>query len=132
MSFFHGTDAVLAVGDTLYPGDALGVSVNKGDSAHVYMTTDEFVPVEGDATDMAIGEAYAWARTACMIAEDERGEECPTAFVYIVEPIGTVGKDAHEDVGQECVRADAALIVGIIDSHSLLSHDTGFGDTYIY
>lgn len=129
MTFYHGTNADLEIGDILVPGEVLSVSANYGRSAHVYMTTDEF----GANNDTAIREAYMWARTACMVAEDEEIEEDPCAYVYVVEPLGAVEADGGEDVGEEAVRTSTARIVGIVDGYDLLSdYPMTYGKSYIY
>jgi len=129
MVYYHGTDADLVIGDILIPGAELGVSANHGRSNHVYMTTDTFDAP--DAKDIALTEAFMWARTACMVAEDEREEEDPTAFVYIVEPIGAVEADGGEDVGDEAVRCGSARIIGYVDGYDLLDYMPAYGKSYI-
>lgn len=134
--FFHGTDADLNIGDVLVPGSVLNVSANYGRSEHVYMTWDNFIPDEDEeltAHVVALKEAYAWARTACMVAEDERGEEDVQAFVYIVEPLGEVFPDdsCDDGVGDEAVRTSSAVIVGVVDVYDLFDFRPAYGDDYL-
>ena len=136
MTFFHGTDADLQVGDILVPGSTLGVSANHGRSEHVYMTCDNFTPQvdsKFSSYEIALKEAYSWARTACMVAEDEREDEFPQAYVYIVEPLGEVEADGSldEGVGLEAVRTNEAKIIGIIDNYDLYEFCPPFGSTYL-
>lgn len=127
MTFFHGTNADLSIGDLLLPGALLHVTANHGRSEHVYMTSDSLVDY-----DYAVKEAYAWARTACMVAEDEGTDEEPEAYVYIVEPLEAVEADGGEDVGDEAFRTGTARIIGVVDAYDLLQHHTGHGNSYIY
>jgi hypothetical protein len=129
MTYFHGTDADLEIGDILLPGSKLSTTRNYGRSEHVYLTTDSFDAK--DAHDIAVREALAWARTACMVAEDEGHNEDPFAFVYIVEPIGEVESDGSEDVGEEAVRCGSARIVGMVDYETLLDYLPAYGKSYL-
>lgn len=117
--FFHGTNVDLPIGAILVPGVELDSS-NYGRSSHVYVTHDGFMPEDPDVDpyDVALREAFAWARTACMIAEESSDEE-QSAFVYIVEPLGAVEEDGSEDVGAEAVRTSSARIVGVMDHYDL-------------
>jgi hypothetical protein len=121
MTFYHGTNVDLAIGDILVPGVQLGGSTNHGRSEHVYMTWDGFTEDANEGYRVALTEALAWARTACMVAEDEQGAEDPEAFVYIVEPLGEVLSDdsGDEQVGDEARRTSSARIIGVVDSYDL-------------
>jgi hypothetical protein len=124
--YFHGTNAELAIGELLYPGDELGLNTNGGDSSVIYLTTDE----HSDRT-AAVHEAYTWARTACMVAEDEYPDAYASAYVYIVEALEEVIADDHDDVAVECVKTGAAVIVGMVAVDQLEQFDTGYGDKYL-
>jgi hypothetical protein len=128
MTFFHGTNADLNIGDILLPGDQLSTNMNHGRSAHVYMTADQ---AAGVSEGTAISEAYAWARTACMVAEDEDAEEDQCAYVYIVEPCGSVEVDGSDDVGEEAFRTTSAVITGFVDPYDLYEMKPGFGNHYL-
>jgi hypothetical protein len=129
MTFFHGTDTYLPVGSILVPGVEIDQVRNYGRSNHVYMTTDHNNPED----DIAIREAYAWARTACMVTEDENEDEIEAfAFVYIVEPLGDVVADGGEDVGEEAVRTSSARIIGCVSEDVLVDYVPGFGKSYLY
>lgn len=135
MTFYHGTNADLAIGDILVPGAQLGVSVNHGRSEHVYITWDGFTSDEDEGYRVAMTEALAWARTACMVAEDEQDAEDPEAFVYIVEPLGAVEPDGaiDEQVGEEARRTSSARIIGVVDPYDLELYlpKPCYGSTYL-
>lgn len=74
--------------------------------------------------DVALSEAYAWARTACMVAEEE-GNLDPGSlevFIYVVEPIGGVEPDGSADTGVEAMRCPRARIVDAVDHGDLWDH----------
>lgn len=131
--FFHGTNVDLPIGAILVPGVELESS-NYGRSSHVYMTHDDFTPESDDDApyDVALREALAWGRTACMLAE-ESGDGEQSAFVYVVEPLGAVEADGSEDVGSEAVRTSSARIVGVMDHYDLEEYlpSPCFGETYL-
>lgn len=134
MTYFHGTNADLQLGEILIPGSALGVSANHGRSDHVYLTWDGFNPSDVEAAKAyAMKEAYAWARTACMVAEDETGDDDQQAYVYIVEPVGAVEPDGSldEEVGEEAVRCGSARIVSVVDGYDLYDFRPSFGQDYL-
>lgn len=130
--FFHGTNVDLPLGAILVPGVELEAS-NYGRSSHVYLTHDDFIPEgDGDPYEIALREAFAWGRTACMMAE-ELGEEEQSVFVYIVEPLGELEADGSEDVGAEAVRTSRARIVGVMDHYDLEEYlpSPFFGESYL-
>lgn len=130
--YFHGTDADLPIGAILVPGAALENSKDHGRSDHVYLTCDGG---SSDGYDVAVREALGWARTACMVAEDDGNNENPTAFVYIVEPLGEVEPDnaIDDQVGSEAVRTTSARIVGVLDHYDLELYlpSPCYGPTYL-
>lgn len=129
MTFYHGTNAELNIGDILIPGIELGVTANHGRSNHVYLTNDEQV-----GEDIAMREAYKWAATACSVAEDEETDPDPTAYVYIVEPLGGIEPDgcSDGDVGEEAVRTTSAVIVGVVDPYDLYAYRPNYGKHYLF
>lgn len=134
MTYFHGTNADLQLGELLVPGAHLGVSSNHDRSDHVYLTWDGFNSSDvEEAKEYAMKEAYAWARTACMVAEDETGDDDQHAYVYIVEPIGSVEADGSTDegVGEEAVRCGSARIIGVVDAYDLYDLRPSFGQNYL-
>lgn len=124
MTYFHGTNVDLPIGEILVPGVELGESRNHGRSEHVYMTWDGFSDNPDVGYGTAVREAFAWALTACMVAEDEGDDETQQAYVYIVEPLGEVEPDeaCDEQVGEESVRTSSARIVGVMDPYELQLH----------
>lgn len=130
-TYFHGTNADLPIGAVLLPGEQLGVSMNHGRSKHVYMTTDTFTEANGKGRSVAVREALAWARTACMVEEEEDDDAEPYAFVYIVQPLGDVEPDSSEDVGEEAVRTSHAVIIGVVEEEELYDYLPAYGKSYL-
>jgi hypothetical protein len=137
ITYFHGTNADLSVGDILIPGTQLPDVKDHGRSEHVYLTWDAFIVDEDDevegfsSEDIAIREAYSWARVACSVAEDEGSEKDQQAFVYVVEPVTAVEQDAAGDVGPEAVRTTAARIIAVLDGYDLEVFAPRYGSSYL-
>lgn len=97
MTYFHGTDAKLSVGDVLVPGVLIGKDY--GRSSHVYITLDD------------ARKALSWAETAVSVSETNT-----SPYVYTVEPLGEVEPDnaCDDGAGEESFRTSSAVITGVI------------------
>lgn len=130
--YFHGTTAVLNVGDVLVPGNSIGTATfGPGDrSAHVYTTS----ACDDDAAQFAVTEAEEWGcdhadslceRITCGFADDDPfphhkawrdGEPVPCVFVYEVAPVdpASVEPDDSSDIECDGRRMSAARVIRVI------------------
>lgn len=104
MTYFHGTDAQLEIGDVLVPGALIGKDY--GRSNHVYITLND------------PEKALSWAKTAASMSDTPS-----MVYVYTVEPVGAVEEDeaCDDGAGEESFRTSSAVITGFYTVSCLLN-----------
>ncbi len=104
MTYFHGTNAELQIGDILVPGVQIGKDF--GRSNHVYLVSDE------NCTN-AVAIARCWAEVA---VEMDESSNTTSPNVYTVQPLGEVEKDnaCDDQVGEESFRTSSAVITSVV------------------
>lgn len=104
MTYFHGTDVQLNIGEVLVPGILIGKDY--GRSNHVYLTLDD------------PQKALSWAKTAASMSDTPS-----MVYVYTVDPVGVVEEDnaCDDGAGEESFRTSSAVITGVHTVRSILN-----------